>query len=121
MLDQQIRRSSSSSNQASQCASNTNLRAELPNHFQSKLYFSRGYSQLIDRAGAAAGGAIFIEECAVVYRRQKSRVVEYIKELRPNLDVEALGDPPNVIVLEDGEIQIVKAWPDYAIASHVAH
>src|SRR5579872_819474 len=103
------------------CASSTSFEPNLPNHLQPKLYFSRGYCQLIDRTSAAAWSTIFIEKCAVVYRCQEGRVVEYIKEFRPNLDVEVLGDAPDVVVLEDREIEVVKAWPDHAVASHIAH
>ena len=93
---------------------------KLPNHLQSELYFSRGYCQLIDRARSSDGSACTIKECTVVYWRQKGSVIEHVKELCPNLDIEVFGDRFDIVVLENREIEVKKAWPDHAISSHVA-
>src|SRR6516164_5272860 len=46
-------------------------------------------------------------------------MIQNIKELRPKLNVEVLRNPPDVIVLEDREIQIRQPWPNHNVTAGI--
>ena len=49
--------------------------------------------------------SILVEDGQVVSGRAEIRAIENIENLRPELGVETLRDPPDVVVLEHGEVQ----------------
>ena len=52
--------------------------------------------------------------------RRKVRVVENIKDLHAELDVEILRDSADVIILEDGEVQTGHTGADQDVSSGIA-
>src|SRR6202051_551840 len=95
------------------------LLPELENHFQPELDFSRGNCSLIDRPRTSGGSAVRIEQRTIVNRCVEDRVIENIKELRTELNVEILGDLLDIVVLEQREIEIERTWSDHAIAPDI--
>jgi hypothetical protein len=47
-------------------------------------------------------------------------VIENIKHLRSELHIKAIRDPRNRKVLENGEINVDQARPDYRVAAQIA-
>ena len=56
-----------------------------------------------------AGG---VEHVAFVEGRGKICVIDYVKELGAELDVEGIGNSFDVVVFENGEIEIYQAGAD---------
>src|ERR1700732_689001 len=89
----------------------------LPDDFQAELDLTRlkaaGRIQHARLAGSDRTAAA--EKRLVVDRRQEVRVVQYVKDLSTELDVEALRNPWDFVVLEQQEVEIRKTWPDQGV------
>ena len=53
-------------------------------------------------------------------RRLEVCVVQHVEHLRTELDVEALRNPPDVIILEHREVQVHNLRPDQLITAGIA-
>ena len=96
------------------------IRDELPNYPHSELNLSRGSCCHINCPSARDGIAIRIEQISVVDRCLEVGVIEDIKELKPKLNVETLGDLLDIVVFEQREIEIGQTWPDHTIARDIS-
>ena len=65
-----------------------------------------------DQAGVAYWVARGVEDVAFVEGRGKIGVIDYVEELGAELDVEGIGNSFDVVVFEDGKIEIYQAGAD---------
>jgi len=92
----------------------------LPNDFQCELNLAcRGL-----RDGEPAEGRYRdsggVERHEVADRRREVGVIQDVKELGPELDVEGLRDSSDVVVLNHGEINVEQPWSNDCVAPQVA-
>lgn len=78
----------------------------LPDQFQRELNLAGGRLRGIDEAGAWDALPGLIEHRQVVGGRGKIRAVQNVENLGAELGVETFRDPPDVVVLENGEVQL---------------
>src|SRR5713226_9331103 len=90
-----------------------------PDQFQRELDFpGRGLGGS-NQTGAGDGVPILVEDGPIIGGRGEVGAVEYIEELRSKLNVEILRDPPDRMVLEQGEIQVREAGPNHRITAQI--
>ena len=61
-----------------------------------------------------------VEDVAFVEGRGKIGVIDYVEELGAELDVEGIGNSLDVVVFENGEIQLRQPRPDQDIPAQIA-
>src|SRR5207253_1120965 len=66
----------------------------------------------------AASGRI--EYVSVVQGRGKIRMIQNVEKLGTELRIEAIRDPLDVVVLEQGEIEVRQSWSNECVSSQVA-
>ena len=72
---------------------------QLPHYLQSELNLPRRCGGGIQRAGTRSWSPALIENSTVGDWGIEVSSIENVKELRPELDIESLGDPPDIVVL----------------------
>jgi hypothetical protein len=95
----------------------------LPNQFYSELNLSWIRSEIGQQTGTAIHCAVAIYHVCVArtqIRHIKIGVVQDIEELRPELYIEALRNPPDVVALNDGKVKIRQARSNQCIAADIA-
>src|SRR5215469_5430921 len=87
----------------------------LPNKLQSKLNLSLRCNGPDERSSNRIGGSGPIKNIriAVAHRwRTKVGMIQNVKKFSAELDVETLGNAPDIVVLIYGKVQIRKSWAD---------
>src|SRR6266571_7831637 len=95
----------------------------LPNEFYGELNLSWIRSGLAQQTSTAVDCAVAIQHVCVEVtqtRHVKIGVVQDIEELRPELYIEALRNPPDVVVLKYGKVEIRQARPHQSVAADIA-
>src|ERR1700692_3410083 len=93
-----------------------------PDNLQRKLDLSgvnRRRSHLTRNAGRRSSR---IENVCIVggYRHGEVGVIQDIEKLRPELHIETFRNPPDIVILEKGKIQVRNSWSDQDVATGVA-
>src|ERR1700724_2893657 len=93
-----------------------------PDNLERKLDLSgvdRRRGQLTRNAGRCSRR---IENVGVIgeYRHGEVGVIQDIEELRPELHIETFRNPPDIVILEKGKIQVRNSWSDQDVATGIA-
>src|SRR5215469_8336335 len=91
-----------------------------PNQFHRKLYLPRRRLGRGDEPCIRYAVSRRIENISVVQGRCKIRVVQDVEKLGAKLRIEAIGDPFDVVVLEDGEIEVNQSGSDKCVSAQVS-
>src|ERR1700676_409374 len=82
-----------------------------PNQLQRELNLTRRRRCLVKCTRAANLASGHVEQGLIRERRREVGVIHNIEELRPKLHVEGLGDPFDVVVFEEREIEVDESRP----------
>src|SRR6267378_6675066 len=85
---------------------------DLPEELQGELDLAGGCLGGGDQAGVAYRVAGGVEDVAFVEGWRKIRVIDYVEELGAELDVEGIGNSLDMVVFENGKIEIYQAGAD---------
>src|ERR1700730_5831341 len=110
----------SGSRQDKKARSNGTHAVRLPNDFQSKLNLPRRGGCGINRPSSPYRRPVLIEEDPVGKGCLEVGVVQDVKELGAELNVERFRDFFDVVVLDGREIEVEQARPDYAVSPGIA-
>ena len=91
-----------------------------PDQFQCELNLARWGLSRSNQTGTGSGAPGLLEDNAIIDRRSEVGAVEYIEKLCPKLDVKILRDPPDTVVLEQGEVQVGEAGSNHRVTAQVA-
>src|SRR5437667_12069819 len=61
-----------------------------------------------------------IEYVSIIQGRSEIRVIQNVEKLSTKLSIEAIRDPLDVVVLEQGEIEVHQSGSDECVSSQVA-
>jgi hypothetical protein len=92
----------------------------LPNDFQCELNLASRGLRGIEPAEAGRRGSSGEERHEVVDRRREVSVIQHVKELGPELDMEGFRDSSDAVVLNHGEINVEQPRPNDCVAPQVA-
>src|SRR6267378_897768 len=90
-----------------------------PDHLDRKLNLARGRLRGRDQARVRDRMPAGVEYISIVEWRSKICAIQNIKEFGPELDVKVVGDFLDVIVFEQGKIQIHQSRADDRVAAQV--
>src|ERR1700676_5661967 len=93
---------------------------QLPHYLQGELNLSRRCGGGIQRAGTRSWSPALIENSTVGGWGIEVSSIENVKELRPELDIESLGDPPDIVVLVEREIKVLKTRTSQGVSPGIA-
>ena len=92
----------------------------LPDDLQTKLNLPRWCRCGINSARSVGWRSVLIEKRTVVEGGLEVGMVQDVKELGPELNIDISRTYFNGVVLEYRDIQIQQAWPDHGVPSGIA-